>query len=287
MKGVAKSNLMKLNPFRTAFPLLAIVLAFSCKKENNVNGSTQQEDIPETSPAVQTPRQMAINGNIGGFYQALPARYDSTNKKYPLLICLHGTGELGNGTSDLAKVTNVAIPNRIKSGKFPPAFSVNGKSYSFIVIAPQFKQWPSANDVNAVLDYAIAHYRIDTTRIYVTGLSMGGGATWDFAGVYASRLAAIVPICGASSPNDTRAKKIVDAHLGVWAFHNNDDGTVSPANSIGYVDKINALHADPQARLTLWPSGGHDAWTKATDPSYKENNKNIYEWMLQYSRSIP
>jgi predicted peptidase len=275
---------MKTLPVRTVFFLLAISHIVSCKKDNNTSSSSQN-DIPETKPAIQTPQSVSINGNIGGFYQALPARYDSTTTKYPLLICLHGTGELGNGASDLAKVTNVAIPARIKSGKFPPAFTVNGKSYSFIVIAPQFKNWPSASDVNAVLDYSVAHYRIDTTRIYVTGLSMGGGATWDFAGTYASRAAAIVPICGASSPSDARAKTMANAHLAVWAFHNNDDGTVSSANSIGYVNKINGLHADPQARLTLWPSGGHNAWDKATDPSYKESNMNIYEWMLQYNRN--
>ncbi len=57
-----------------------------------------------------------------------------------------------------------------------------------------------------MIDFAIKKYRIDTTRIYVSGLSMGGGVTWEYAAAYASRVAAIVPICGASTPNDTKAK---------------------------------------------------------------------------------
>jgi predicted peptidase len=280
---------MNTKPFRPTFLIASLLIVFmstiaSCKKSNDSND--QNNDIPETKKPIETTVTVAVNGNVGGFCQTLPARYDSTTKRYPLLISLHGIGELGNGAGDLTKLINTCIPARIKSGKFPPAFTVNGRSWSFIVIAPQFKNWPSADDVNAVVNYSIAHYRIDTNRIYVTGLSMGGGATWDYAGKYASRIAAIVPICGASGPDDTKARLIASTHLAVWAFHNQDDPTVSVqnSNSIGYVTKINNAKADPQARLTLWPTGGHNAWDKATDPTYKENNMNMYEWMLQFAR---
>ncbi|WP_315821931.1 dienelactone hydrolase family protein [Paraflavitalea speifideaquila] len=195
---------------------------------------------------------------------------------------------MGDGSTQLYNAANVGVPRLIKDKKFPPNFTVNSKNYSFIVIAPQIKTWDYktvAKDINDMLTYAIAKYRVDTTRIYVSGLSMGGGYTWEFAGDFARRVAAIVPICGASGPNDTRAKNLVNAKVAVWAFHNNDDGVVLPSNSIGYVNKINALNPVIQAKLTLWPTGGHDAWTKATNPTYRENNMNIYEWMLQYSKS--
>src|SRR5688572_17927819 len=204
-----------------------------------------------------------ISTNIQGYQRALPARYDSVLKKYPLLIFIHGAGEMGNGSTDLYKVANVGVPALIKNKQFPPAFKVNDTSYSFIVISPQCKTVPSDVDMNALLDHAISKYRIDTTRIYVSGLSMGGGVTWVFGAASAQRISAIVPICGASSPTDSRAQKIAQAGLAVWAFHNKNDSTVTYTNSTGYVTKINGFGANPQAKLTLWLTGGHNAWTKA------------------------
>jgi predicted peptidase len=267
--------------------LLVFVSVFvSCKKESGSTGISENaaNNTIETKAPVQNPISYNVNANIGGYQEALPALYDSTTKKYPLLIFIHGIGELGNGVSDLWMAGNIGTPGLIKQGKFPANFSAKGKNFSFIVVSPQFKAWPSSDDVNAMIDYAISKYRIDTDRIYVSGLSMGGGATWEYAAAYNNRVAAIAPICGASGPNDPRAQKIAQGGIAVWAFHNQDDGVVTVNNSIGYVNKINALSPAIAARITLWPTGGHDAWSKATDPNYRENGMNVYEWMLQYSR---
>ncbi len=273
---------MKTNP-RHLFLLLAVALTFaSCKKENT--SANTANDAPETSPAIQTAVSTDVNANIGGFYQALPARYDSTTKKYPLLVFLHGVGELGNGTSDLPKVLNNAVPRLLNQKTFPAQFTVDGKNFSFVVICPQFKQWPVATDVNAMIDYAVAHYRIDPTRIYVSGLSMGGGNTWDYAIAYPNRIAAIVPICGASWPTQQQCGNMANAGLPVWAFHNDDDGTVGSGTTKMIVGFINSFNPEIPANMTIWPTGGHDAWTKATNPATKEcNGKNMYEWMLQYT----
>ncbi len=264
------------------FLLLASIITstVACKKEAAIDSA----DIIETKPAVLTATSVTVNDNIGGYYIALPARYDSTTKKYPMLVFLHGSGEMGNGTTNLPSVLSNATPRLLNQKTFPPSFTVDDKSYSFIVVIPQFKRWPSAGDVNSLIDQIVSKFRVDPARLYLSGLSMGGGATWDYAAAYPKRLAAIVPICGASSPNDNSCKDIASANLPVWAFHNNDDGTVAPVNSVDYVNKINSNNPSVKARLTLWPTGGHDAWTKATDPAYKEDGKNMYEWMLQYSR---
>ncbi|MBS1566661.1 MAG: dienelactone hydrolase family protein [Bacteroidetes bacterium] len=276
---------------RTVSTLVVAALLFgACKKDNALNNSdsyNSSNDIAETLPAVQTAVTTDVTSNIGGFYKALPARYDSTTKKYPLLIFLHGVGELGNGSSNLPSLLNNAVPRLLNQKKFPAEFSSNGKSFSFIVINPQFKAWPAATDVNAMINYAIQHYRIDTTRIYVAGLSMGGGATWDYAVAYANRIAAIVPICGASWPSQEQLSNIAHANLPVWAFHNEDDGTVSVNTTKSNVNVLNSFNPNPAAQMTLWATGGHDAWTKATNPATKEcNGKNMYEWMLQYTRPV-
>ncbi len=266
---------------------LMITVLVSCKKESSpAFSSNPANDVPETKAPVQKAITLTINGNIGGYQEALPARYDSTTKEYPLIIFIHGVGELGNGSSDLWMAANIGTPGLIKNNKFPVSFTANGKTFSFIVLAPQFKAWPSSNDVDAMISYALSKYRIDTTRIYVSGLSMGGGATWEYAAAYNSRIAAIVPICGASGPTNEKAQKIAQGGISVWAFHNLDDGIVSSSNSTGYVNKINSYNPTTAARITLWPTGGHDAWTKATDPTYKENGMNMYEWMLQFSKKI-
>ncbi|AXY78228.1 hypothetical protein D3H65_31380 [Paraflavitalea soli] len=281
--------------------IVPVMVATSCKKDVSENdpgkptgGSGTKppvenayNNVVETKPPVQKGITINVNGNIGGYQQALPALYDSTTKRYPLLVFIHGIGELGDGSTQLYNAANVGVARLIKDKKFPPNFVVNSKNFSFIVISPQIKKWDYttvAKDVNDMITFAINKYRIDTTRIYVSGLSMGGGYTWDYAGTYASRIAAIAPICGASGPNDSKVKTIANAKLPVWAFHNDDDGTVASSNSKNWVSKINALNPPTKARLTLWPTGGHDAWTKATSPAYKENNMNMYEWMLQYTR---
>ena len=274
---------------RTLSAILAIAILFSaCKKDNGANNSTDNtgNDIAETLPAIQSAVTADVTANIGGFYKALPARYDSTTKKYPLLIFLHGVSELGNGVSDLSKLLGNAVPKLLNQKKFPAQFTVGGKNFSFIVINPQFKAWPAPADVNSLVNYAIQHYRVDTSRIYVSGLSMGGGVTWDYAIAYPNRIAAITPICGASWPSQAQCGNMASTNLPVWAFHNDDDGTVSSATTKSTINFINTFKPSPLAQMTIWATGGHDAWSKASNPATKEcNGMNMYEWMLQYTRT--
>jgi predicted peptidase len=298
------NNLVKRLP---VFGLMLLMLA-ACRKETSTavtkqeptpqqpgtnnpppppppNNTNQWDAVVETTKTIQKGITTNVNANIGGYLEALPSLYDSTSKRYPLILFIHGVGELGNGSTQLLNAASCGVPNVIKWNSFPANFVSNGKNFSFIVITPQFKAWPSTSDVNDMLNYTINKYRIDTTRIYLSGLSMGGGVTWEYDAVYPNRIAASVPICGASTPTDSKAQKIANGKLPVWAFHNEDDPTVTVNNSKGYVSKINGFNANPAAKLTLWPTGGHDSWTKATDPAYKENGINIYEWMLQYTRN--
>jgi predicted peptidase len=263
----------------------AAVLLTSCKKDNSA-GTNIANNQSETQPAVQTAVTADVSARIGGFYKALPARYDSTTKKYPLLVFLHGVGELGNGRTDLSRLLNNAVPKLLYQQSFPAKFTVNGTDYSFIVINPQFKEWPQPVDVNAMIDYALAHYRVDESRIYIAGLSMGGGIAWDYAVAYPNRIAAAVPICGAAWFSKDQMSSIANAKLPVWAFHNNDDATVSVNTTITNIDNVNAFSPAVPAQKTIWPSGGHDAWSKATSPATKEcSGKNMYEWMLQFTRT--
>jgi predicted peptidase len=273
-----------------AFPVLLV----SCQKgvadfEKAANSSRVNNNTPETSPAVLKAVTTSVTTNLPGYYEALPALYNSTTKKYPLLIFNHGIDALGNGTSDLRKVLRNGTPKLLSEKKFPPKFTVDGVDYSFVVLAPQYKRWPrTGRDINALIDYAIKNYRIDESRIYVAGLSMGGGATWEFAINFPARAAAVVPICGAFFPggNRTQFAGIANAKLPVWAFHNADDFIVRPNTTTNpSIDYINGFKPAVAPRKTIWPRGGHDSWTRATNPATKDTDgRNIYEWMLSYKR---
>lgn len=240
---------------------------------------------------VQTARYVTTNAKSNAYYEYLPQGYDpGGTTKYPLIVFIHGMGELGAGTpSSLPAVLRNGTPRQINQGIFPTSFTVNGVVSKPIVISPQFTEWPWASDINILLDYLVANYKVDTRRIYLTGLSMGGGVVWDYvntSAAYANRIAAIVPICGASWPNQNGANIIAAANLPIWATHNDGDPTVTVNNTINFVNYVNAapVPPNPLAKKTIFSSSSHDAWTKTYDLNFRENNLNIYEWMFSYSK---
>src|SRR5689334_12337822 len=121
---------------------------------------------------VQTARYISIGSNTNAFYEYLPQGYaTNTSQTYPLLIFIHGTGELGDGSpSQLTRLLNTGVAASINVGEMPVSFNINGQSLSFIVISPQFVNWPSPADIDNVINYAVSHYRVNLNRIYLTGL---------------------------------------------------------------------------------------------------------------------
>jgi len=243
----------------------------------------------------QTPITTDINYAIHGYYEWLPMDYSSqSTQKYPLLIFLHGIGEIGNGSQrSLPQVLVNGPPKLINQKTFPTSFNVGGQNFSFIVISPQLNS--NARDytvIDDLIDYLVKKYRVDPDRIYLTGLSMGGGIAWIYAGgkpANANRLAAFAEVCGNSVPYPASVKIIAKSNLPVKAFHNSGDPTVPVSNSIDWVNQLNAFvpPINPPAQITIFNANSHDAWSKAYDPNYKENGMNVYEWMLQYQRGRP
>ncbi|MEP7230880.1 MAG: T9SS type A sorting domain-containing protein [Ginsengibacter sp.] len=238
---------------------------------------------------VQTPQYVSMTPLSNAYYEYLPQGYSSTGgQKYPLMIFVHGSGEMGDGSpSQLQRVLKHGPPKLINQDVFPTSFTVNGQTFKFVIISPQFTGWPGDREINDVIDYAIQHYNVDTSRIYLTGLSMGGGAVWEYVGddiTQGKRVAAIVPIAGASYPAYFRCANIAAADIAVWATHNIGDPTVPSYYTIDYVNTIDTapLPPNPLAIKTIFQSNKHDAWTQTYDVNFKPNGKNVYEWMLQY-----
>ncbi|MGN6617618.1 MAG: dienelactone hydrolase family protein [Ilyomonas sp.] len=226
--------------------------------------------------------------NIGGYLLYKPEGYSNTNENYPLLVSLAGIECLGNGTSDLYEIARNSVPGLIQKGTFPKSFTTQSGTFSFLVVAPQFKKNPAASDVNAMINYAVKNYRIDTSRIYVMGLSLGGGATAAFAAAYPTKAAAVVTMAEAGgSKNVANAKNIAsDGSLPIWAFHNQYDPVVSSSNTVNLINTIQSIAPAATTKMTIFKGvAEHDCWAKATNPNYREDNMNIYEWMLQYTRT--
>jgi predicted peptidase len=193
----------------------------------------------------------------------LPANYAAdTPGGYPLILFLHGSGERG----DSLPLVKAWGPPRIASEKGLP----------FIVISPQCpanEWWTSLlYPLSQLLDQAIETYNIDTNRIYLTGLSMGGFGTFALAQMYPHYFAAIAPICGGGTPGlaDFSMK------LPTWIFHGEVDEVVPVENSELMFKALQEAGAD--VKLTVFPGVNHDSWI----PAY--NNSGLFEWFLEHRK---
>jgi len=210
-----------------------------------------------------------------------PKEYDPQTK-YPLVLFLHGAGERGDdNVRQLVHGMNDFASDEIMA------------KYPCFVVAPQCPREQKWVDVNwsapghempgeaaeplrLTMDAIAAlekEFSIDSARIYVTGLSMGGYGSWDAIARYPDRFAAAAPICGGGDP--ARADKF--AKLPVWAFHGGKDGVVKPQRSREMIEAITAAGGTP--KYTEYPNAGHDSWTA----TYKD--PEFYAWLFAQRRA--
>jgi len=212
-----------------------------------------------------------IEKNISlGYLLYLPEDYSAGDKQYPLMVFLHGAGERGNNL-DLVEVHG------------PPKLVKQNKKFPFIIVSPQCPENERWNDdaVMALIDHIIKNYRVDSKRVYLTGLSMGGFGTWALAAKYPERFAAVAPICGGGNTIDillnTPQKREAVKTLGIWAFHGAKDPIVPLAESERMVNAFKRAGCQ-EVKLTVYPEAQHDSWTETY------NNNELYDWFLKHSR---
>lgn len=193
----------------------------------------------------------------------LPKDYNESDKDFPLVLFLHGSGERG---TDIEKVKIHGLPKLIGEGK----------DFPFIVVSPQCPDdifW-NVDVLIALLDEMESTYRVDRNKIYVTGLSMGGHATWELALRQPNRFAAIAPVCGWA---DTSKANTI-SKIPIWVFHGAKDNVV-PVNAAE--DMVKALkNYGSNVKLTIYPEANHDSWTETY------NNEELYKWFLEQSLEI-
>jgi predicted peptidase len=200
-----------------------------------------------------------------GYLLFLPDDYGKEpEKKWPVILFLHGSGERGTDLN-LVKLHG------------PPKIVGQQKDFPFVVISPQCPdgQWWQPATLIALLDEVIEKYAVDPDRVYLTGLSMGGFGTWQTAIEYPDRFAAIAPICGGGNRYLVPGIK----HVPTWVFHGAKDQAVPVQASqemAGVLQKVGG-----HVRLTIYPEAGHDSWTQTYD------HRALYDWFLTHKRGAP
>lgn len=215
-------------------------------------------------------------------YRLMSPEDSTPNRKYPLIVFLHGAGERGND-------------NRKQLLYFPETMAQpeNRKRFPCFIVAPQCpngRQWvdvpwsdrkstplPPMSEAlvqaEAAVDDVLHTWPIDPERVCLVGLSMGGYGTWDWAVRRPQKFAAIAPLCGGG--DETKAAVLKD--MAIWAVHGDRDEAVPVERSRAMIDAVKAAGGHP--KYSELAGVGHNCWSKAFTPSF-----GLFDWLLAQKR---
>lgn len=192
----------------------------------------------------------------------LPVGYDSSehpNADWPVLFFLHGIMQTGHDLRMLPK--------------YGPAQQIEaGRDFPFIVITPQMSSWWwNADETVAFIEDCIERYRIDPSRVYLSGVSLGGRGVWSVAAARPELFAAIAPVAGWGDEREA----VATANIPAWIFHGRKD----PLIRASAAEKMYLARAEAggNAALTVYPDAGHAIWNEV----YAADS--LYDWFLSHS----
>jgi predicted peptidase len=180
--------------------------------------------------------------------------------KPPVLIFLHGKSLSG---TDLNRVKRYGVISEIEKGRKIPA----------VVVAPQTSNGWNPDKVLSVLSYVKKNYDVDTNRVYVVGMSMGGYGTLNFAGKYPEHVAAAVALCGGGNVKDGCNL----ASIPLWIQHGTLDRAVPISESEKIVKAIKDCNGGEHLIYTAIKGADHGALERMF------RTDETYEWLFQFS----
>ena len=260
--------------------ILAFVVSMAAMLYADAAGSASGANS-ETAADWTVPR--AFNGSGGHvlLYRWMEPAKVEAGRVYPLVVLLHGAGE--RGTNNVSQLQWGATPvlaymraNRI-DGYFIAGQVPSGQRWvdtPWDAMSHRMSETPSVSMslLLELVDKTIAERPVDRSRVYVTGVSMGGYGTWDAVQRRPELFAAAIPVCGGG---DTHlAWKIRD--VPIWAWHGDKDNVVVPSRSR---DMVAALWAvDGRIRYTEVPGCGHGVW------NYAYASQEALKWLFDQRR---
>ncbi len=195
------------------------------------------------------------------FWVYTPHEYEPQGHSLPLIIFLHGASLCGN---NLDRVLRYGTLDAVEKGMNIP----------MLVAAPQNPggAW-NPKKLNEILEYMKTNYNVDSTRVYVLGMSLGGYGTMDFVGTYPEKIAAAMALCGGCSLKDVQGLGKVP----LWIMHGTGDRAVSVKQSQRVVDALKDAHNDKLLRY-FWVAGGsHGLLARVF---YLQQT---YDWLIAHS----
>jgi predicted peptidase len=228
--------------------------------------TTLHADTPAPGKQVELSHKVSDQQSVP-YLLYLPKDLDAkADKKWPVILFLHGRGESRGPLSIVAKWG-------------PPRMAERGDNLPYIVISPQCpasSRWTADEQQAGVLnllDHISEKYPVDTSRIYLTGLSMGGYGSWKLAADHGQRFAAVAPVCGKGNPAD--GEKLKD--LPIWVFHGTEDHAVAYQHSVDMVEAIEKA-GGKKVRFTSMKHVGHNCWSAAYA------TPELYQWFDKHRR---
>lgn len=234
--------------------------------------------VPDDRPssARHTPIPVGTDGSPSGYYEYLPPTYGN-GEPHPLVVFWHGIGENGNGDSELDRVLRGGPPRLIERDQWDNA-------RPFIVLSAQHPGGgcPAPDEIRDFLAHALSTYRVDPSRVYLTGLSCGAIGSWNYLGRYVDDTPVVAAVLIAGNGSGAWSSQGCDlTRVAIWGVHGDADDVVAPSGTT--VPMGHLLECPPREEqiLTIYPGVGHDSWSRTYDGSA---GHDVWNWLLDQSR---
>ena len=279
-------------PLKSFSLILLYGLLTACSGPTSTKPNTTYEDHPGTFKTVV---KRYPGNQIDGYNLYLPPAYETQkDTAFPLIVFLQGGMGVGGEVRNILKWE---LPKELLETTDLSTDLAQLKLNTFIYVMPHISQgeyYQSVAGMLQLLDEIQQNYRVDSKRVYLTGLSRGGYGTWGLASKMPERFAAVAPIAGAAyGVRDYEAL----FSLPMWVAHNVADATVDHYRSANAVQRIEAMsdisfhrssniaEVDYLMHDHIFTSGSnpsfeHDAWTEVY------NEPNFYKWLLRFERKV-
>lgn len=230
------------------------------QRKGNMVGVTRRDERPIAVDSLIDERIMPLRGVTG---EEFAENTSERVKGLPIVLFLHGRSLCGR---DLYRVRRYGCIDALSMGR----------NIEAVVIAPQNRgDWWNPDKLVEIIDWVSERYDVDTDRLYVLGMSLGGYGTIDFVATYPERTAAAIALCGGASKRDL--SRLGEAPL--WIIHGTADRAVGVTESRRVKEAMQRAGTTERLRYDEWKGVDHGRLARVFYIG------ETYEWLFKHSLS--